>query len=119
MTQAWVVLIRPDGRNVSAPTEAQLAAALAEVYGGKAPVVDGSPGSAVLRFGYDDGLMYQMEVSADGNVRFEEWSDRDCEIALASPRQMAVAQEDALQLWMWLAQRQVAKIRSQNWQSGG
>lgn len=118
MTQAWVMLTRPDGRTVSAPTEAQLAAALADVYEGRAPAVDGSPGSAVLRFGYDDGLMYQMEVSAGGHVRFEEWSDRDCELALARPRQMAVGQEDALRLWKWLAQRQVAKIRDQNWQSG-
>ncbi len=119
MTQAWVVLTRPDGRNVSAPTEAQLAAALAEVYAGGAPATEGGGGSAVLRFGYDDGLMYQMEVSAGGTVRYEEWSDRDCELALARPRQMAVGQEDALQLWKWLAQRQVAKIRDQNWQSGG
>jgi hypothetical protein len=27
-------------------------------------------------------------------------------------------QADALQLWKWLAQRQVAKIRSQRWHSG-
>jgi len=34
MTQAWVVLSRPDRRDVSAPTEAQLVAALSDVYGG-------------------------------------------------------------------------------------
>jgi len=116
MTQAWVVLTRPDGRDVSAPSEAQLMAALDEVYSGKVQNPDGGPGSAVLRFGYDDGLMYAMEVTCGGHVRFEEWSDRDCEIALASPRHMsALGQADALQLWRWLAQRQVAKIRSQNW----
>jgi hypothetical protein len=27
-------------------------------------------------------------------------------------------QADALQLWKWLAQRQVAKIRSQSWSEG-
>ena len=116
MTQAWVVLTRPDGRDVPAPSEDQMAAALAEVYSGKTLAPDGSPGSAVLRFGYDDGLMYAMEVSSGGQVRFEEWSDRDCEIALASPRHMsALKQDDALQLWRWLAQRQVAKIRNQDW----
>jgi hypothetical protein len=119
MTQAWVVLTRPDGRDVSAPTEAQLVAALAEVYGGKAPVGDGAPGSATLKFGYDDGLMYQVEVGQGGAIRFEEWSDRDCEIALANPRHMSCGQDDALQLWKWLAQRQVAKIRSLPWQSDG
>ena len=116
MTQAWLVLTRPDGRDVSAPSEAQIAAALADVYSGKVQSVDGTPGSAVLRFGYDDGLMYEMEVSSGGAVRFAEWSDRDCEIALASPRTMTVKkQADALQLWRMMAQRQVAKIRSQPW----
>ncbi|MDC8760095.1 hypothetical protein [Janthinobacterium fluminis] len=114
MTQAWVVLTRVDGRDVSAPSEAQLAAALADVYRG----ADGGARAAVLRFGYDDGLMYEVEVSGSGDVRFEEWSDRDCEIALASPKRMAaLSQQDALQLWTWLAQRQVAKIRSQPWQT--
>ena len=112
MTQAWVVLTKVDGRDVPAPSEAQLVAALAEVY------VNPAPGAAVLRFGYDDGLMYEVEVSGGGHVKFEEWSDRDCEIALASPKRMAaLSQPDALQLWMWLAQRQVAKIRGQPWQS--
>ena len=116
MTQAWLVLTRPDGRDVSAPSEAQMAAALADVYSGKVQSVDGTPGSAVLRFGYDDGVMYEMEVSSGGAVRFAEWSDRDCEIALASPRTMTVKkQADALQLWRMMAQRQVAKIRSQPW----
>jgi len=116
MTQAWVTLTRPDGRDVAAPSEAQMAAALAEVYSGKVAGPDGGPGSAVLRFGYDDGLMYELEVSSGGAVRFAEWSDRDCEIALADPRLMtALAQADALQLWRLMAQRQVAKIRSQPW----
>jgi len=115
MTQAWVVLTKVDGRDVAAPSERQLAAALADVYKGRASS-DDDPGSAILRFGYDDGLMYAMEVSHDGDVRFEEWSDRDCEIALAIPRRMsALTQGEALQLWTWLAQRQVAKIRNQPW----
>ncbi len=118
MTQAWLVLTRPDGRDVPAPSEAQLAAALEDLYGGKVSGADGGPGSATLRFGYDDGLMYEMEVSGDGAVRFAEWSDRDCEIALASPRTMTVSQQaDALQLWRLMAQRQVAKIRNQPWLS--
>ncbi len=118
MTQAWVILTRPDGREVSGPSEAQLAAALAEVYQDAAQGPDGACASALLRFGYDDGLMYQLEVADGGAVTFEEWSDRDCEIALASPRHMAaLSQQDALQLWTWLAQRQVAKIRGQPWLS--
>lgn len=114
MTQAWVVLTKADGCDISAPSERQLAAALADVFKAGAP--GGDEGSAVLRFGYDDGLMYEMEVSRGGEVKFEEWSDRDCEIALASPKRMSkLSQKEVLQLWMWMAQRQVAKIRSQPW----
>ena len=116
MTQAWVVLTNADGRDIAAPSESQLAAALADVYQGTLQSSDGSQNTAVLRFGYDDGLMYEVEVGSGGNVKFEEWSDRDCEIALESPKTMsALSQSDALQLWTWLAQRQVAKIRSQPW----
>ncbi|OYO25826.1 hypothetical protein [Janthinobacterium sp. PC23-8] len=120
MTQAWFILTRPDGRDISAPTPSQLAEALDQVYCNGGIGADGGPASAVLRFGYDDGLMYQVEVASGGVVTFEEWSDRDCEIALASPRRMtALRQDDALQLWQWLAQRQVAKIRAQSWHSEG
>jgi hypothetical protein len=136
MTQAWVVLTVPDGRDIAAPSASQLAAALAEVYQGAGqkqdqtqdqkqdqksgpdPDPDPDPDSdpAVLRFGYDDGLMYELEVGRGGNVKFEEWSDSDREIALASPKTMsALTLDQALQLWTWLAQRQVAKIRSQPW----
>ena len=119
MTQAWFILTRPDGRDISAPTPTQLAEALEQVYREASPGPDGGSASAMLRFGYDDGLMYQVEVASGGEVTFEEWSDRDCEIALASPRHMsALPQGEALQLWQWLAQRQVAKIRSQPWQGG-
>lgn len=118
MTQAWLILTGADGRDIAAPTEAQLTQALAEVYDGRARAPDGGPGSAVLKFGYDDGLMYLLEVAGGGAVRYEEWSDRDCEIALADPRRMSAGQADALQLWKWLAQRQVARIREQDWQEG-
>ncbi len=114
MTQAWVVLTALDGREIHGPTEKQLAAVLADVYA-PAPEADRLGASAALSFGYDDGLMYVVEVSSGGDVLFEEWSDRDCEIALADPRRMVADKAKAYQLWCWLAQRQVAKIRAQSW----
>jgi hypothetical protein len=116
MTQAWVVLTGSDGRDIASPSASQLAAALAELYQGAGRAPDHEPEPAVLRFGYDDGLMYELEVGHGGNVKFEEWSDSDREIALASPKTMsALTVDQASQLWTWLAQRQVAKIRSQPW----
>lgn len=113
MAHAWVVLTSPDGRDTPNPTGEQLAAALATVYQSGSPDHDGG---ATLRFGYDDGLMYVAEVNSAGEVRFEEWSDRDCEMALAQPRRMHASREQALQLWNWLAQRQVSRIRALAWE---
>jgi len=119
MTQAWVLLTSADGRDTAAPTDQQLAAELAGLYARHQCATGTEPASAALRFGYDDGLMYVAEVDASGEVRFEEWSDRDCELALADPRRMAASQNEALQLWCWLARRQVAKIRALDWRVGG
>jgi hypothetical protein len=117
MTQAWIILTSPDGKDIAAPTETQLAATLAEIYALRKKAADTEPATAALRFGYDDDLMYVAEVSSTGEVSFEEWSDRDCELALAAPRHMRANQSEALQLWSWLARRQVAKIRELAWQS--
>jgi hypothetical protein len=119
MTQAWVTLTASNGQEIHAPSERDLAAALASLY--KKPkrgAQPGEPGSAVLRFGYDDGLMYAAQVSSSGELSFEEWSDRDCELALATPRRMRGSQAEAKLLWDMMCKRQVAKIRELPWQSG-
>ena len=113
MTQAWVILTSRDGRDIAAPTENQLASVLSDLFGPGKNEVD----SATLRFGYADGLMYAAEVSSTGDVRFEEWSDADCELALAKPRRMKADKSAALQLWCMLARRQVGKIRDLAWAS--
>lgn len=118
MSQAWITLTSVDGRDIAAPTEKQLAAVLAELYAQRKKAgAQAEPATASLRFGYDDGLMYVAEVSSNGEISFEEWSDSDCEIALASPRRMTASQQQALQLWSLMAKRQVSKIRDLAWQS--
>jgi hypothetical protein len=114
MSQAWVTLTRADGRQIASPSEQQLAAALSELYLEAAP----DPVSAVLRFGYDDGLMYLAEVNSTGELRFEEWSDSDCELALAAPRSMLGSKEQAQELWSMMSRRQVSRIRDMAWQVG-
>ena len=119
MTQAWVTLTSVEGRDIAAPTEQQLAAALAELYGRrKQGLATAEPASAALRFGYDDGLMYVAEVSSAGEIRFEEWSDSDCELALATPRRMQASLAQAGEVWAMMARRQVSKIRALAWEAG-
>ncbi|HEY0061869.1 MAG TPA: hypothetical protein VGC21_07095 [Telluria sp.] len=121
MTQAWLTLTGVDGRDFAAPSEAQLSAVLDQLYAGRAPgarqaAADTEPASAALRFGYDDGLMYVAEISSDGECRFEEWSDRDCELALAAPRRMRASLAQAREVWNMMARRQVSRIRELPWQ---
>lgn len=118
MTQAWVTLTSADGRDIASPSEQQLAAALAELYRRAKGAAPADHASAVLRFGYDDGLMYVAEVSSAGELRFEEWSDSDCELALATPRSMQGSQAQALELWSMMSRRQVSRIRELAWQRG-
>jgi len=114
MTQAWVTLTSTDGRDIAAPSDEQLDAELDALF----DFADASEAAcASLRFGYADGLMYLAEVSSDGILRFEEWSDSDCEIALAAPRTMRAGYEEALALWQLMSRRQVSRIRDLPWQS--
>lgn len=117
MTQAWCTLTMVDGSTVSAPAEEQLAPAVAAVYHHRTSGPD-ADASAALCFGYDDGLMYVAEISGNGELSFEEWSDRDCELALAAPRRMHATEQQALEVWLMMSRRQVAKIRALAWQSG-
>lgn len=118
MTQAWVTLTGVDGRDIAAPSEAQLAAVLGELFKKRGKEAAAQPLSATLRFGYDDGLMYVADLSSDGQLSFEEWSDRDCEIALAVPRRMRASLAQAREVWTMMARRQVSRIRELPWQSG-
>ena len=113
MPHSWSTLTSADGRETPAPTDQQLAAVLTELYAlGKQGAAGAEPATAALRFGYDDGLMYVAEVSSTGDICFEEWSDRDCELSLAAPRRMHASKAKALELWSLMAKRQVSRIRA-------
>jgi hypothetical protein len=114
MAQAWVILTDLDGRSISAPNEQQIKDAVDAVYAQKSQ----SFASISVKFGYDDGLMYEMEVISGGTIRFEEWSDHEYGVELAAPRiMMAVPKGRALELCHCLSQRQVTKIRKEPWVS--
>ncbi|MEN9867489.1 MAG: hypothetical protein RL748_3079 [Pseudomonadota bacterium] len=115
MTQAWFRLTDLSGRDIDNPSSEQRAAAIAAVYDTAKP--ETGLGSVVFKFGYDDGLLYELEVMSGGAVKFEEWSDEDYEVELTEPRAMLdVPQQQALQMWDWLAQRQISKIRKEAWE---
>lgn len=121
MSQAWVILTRRYGGDTSSPTAADLASAIAELYHEDQPGLTeddyAEHGAASLRYGYDDGPMYVLEVSRLHEVTLEEWADQDYEEELAPPRTLRnVSQEQATQLWSWLAAGQIDRVRSQPWE---
>jgi hypothetical protein len=121
MSEPWVILTRRYGGDTRSPTVAQLAEAVAELYHETLPgMTEGDyaeHGAASLRCGYDDGPMYVVEVNRLREVRLEEWADQDLEQELAQPRTMHDVPEcQAAQLWSWLAEGQIDRVRSQPWE---
>jgi hypothetical protein len=121
MGQPWVILERRYGDGTRSPNVAQLTEAIVELYHETLPgMTEGGyaeHGAASLRYGYDDGPMYVLEVNRLGEVTLEEWADQDYERALSPPRRMREVPEDqAIQLWTWLAEGLLDRIRSQPWE---
>jgi hypothetical protein len=121
MSQPWVILTRRYGSDTRSPTVAQLAEAVAELYHETLPgMTEGDyaeHGAATLRYGYDDGPMYVLEVSRLREVTLEEWADQGYEQELAPPRRMReVSDDQALLLWSWVAEGQIDRVRSEPWE---
>ncbi|CEF49243.1 unnamed protein product [uncultured bacterium] len=121
MSRPWVILTRRYGGDTRSPSVAQLAEAIAELYHETLPgMTEGDyaeHGAASLRYAYDDGPMYVLEANRLREVRLEEWADQDYEQALTSPRRMREVSEDqALRLWIWLAEGEIDRVRSQSWE---
>lgn len=121
MSEPWVILTRRYGGDTRSPTVAQLAEAVAELYHetlpGMTDVDYAEHGAASLRYGYDDGPMYVLEINRLREARLEEWADQDFEQELAPPRTMhGVPEDQSLQLWSWLAEGKIEQVRSQPWE---
>ena len=122
MSQPWFVLTKRYGEDVGSPNSHQLAEAVAELYHENLPGMTKADyeehGSGHLRFGSDDGSMFVVEIVRTGIVVLEEWADQDFEKRLCPARKMkGVSEKDALQLWVWLAEGAIDKVRSQAWQA--
>lgn len=121
MYEPWVILTRRYGEDVRSPTTQQLADAVSEVYHETIPGMTlafyAEHGSALLRYGYDEGPMFVLYVDRLHQVVFEEWADQDYEVELAPARKMRdVSEVLACELLGWLADGQIDWLRSQHWE---
>src|SRR5262245_565961 len=120
MGEPWVILEKRYGDDVRNPTFLELKAAVAELYHenlpGMTPEDYVEHGAGCLRYGFDDGPMFTIDIARNGDVIFEEWADQDYETPLCPAREMYDVPESlALDLWRWLSEGQIDKVRSQSW----
>jgi hypothetical protein len=121
MSEPWAILSRRYGGDTRSATAAQLAEAIAQVYHETLPgMTEGDyaeHGADWLRYGFDDGPMFVLEVNRLREVTLEAWADQDYEQELAPPLRMRQVPESlALCLWTWLAQGHIEQVRSQPWE---
>lgn len=108
MGNPWCYLLRRYGEETGAPTREEISAAVKELYEENLPgMTEGDHeehGAASLRYGYDEGPMYVLEIIRHGTARWEEWADQDCEVELCPMKEVkSLAQEKAVLLLVQLS----------------
>lgn len=117
MSNPWCYLQRRYGEETTMPTRDDISAAVKELYEEDLPGMTESDyeehGAGSLRYGYDEGPMYVLEITRRGTARLEEWADQDYETELCPMREVAaLPQEKAVQLWEHLAAGEIEAVRS-------
>lgn len=98
------------------PTRDEIEAAVQELYEEGLSGMSASDyeehGTGSLRYGYDEGPMYVLEITRHGTARLEEWADQDYETELCPMREVkALPQEQAVLLWAHLAAGDIEAVR--------
>jgi hypothetical protein len=109
VSNQWCILTTRMGAHVREPTDAQLRAALEDVFASH----DDEHPNAALRLGSDDGPMFVVDVYGAQRVVFEQWADADFEDELAPPAILSdVKLEAAMELWRALRNRDVSAVKA-------
>jgi hypothetical protein len=70
-------------------------------------------GAASLRYGYDEGPMYALEITRHGTAIWEEWADQDYNTELCPEKEIkSLPQELAVLLWEQLAEGNIDVVRA-------
>lgn len=117
MSKPWCYLLYRFGEETGAPTRDDIAKAVKELYEEDLPgMTEGGydeHGSASLRYGYDEGPMYLLEITRHGTARWEEWADQDYEKELCPMKEVkSLPREKALLLWELLAEGKTDLVRA-------
>jgi len=116
----WIVLTSRYGEDTREPTVDQLHRALSEVYHEiDSSMTDGDYAehpNAWLRYGFDEGPMYVLNVYRSATVYFSQWADPDYEIELEPEvERVKVSESEARQLWELLAAGKIDEVKASSW----
>jgi len=116
MSNPWCYLLRRYGEENRMPTHDEISAAVKELYEENMPGMAERDyeehGAGSLRYGYDEGPMYVLEITRHATARLEEWADQDYETELRPMREAKVlSQEKAVLLWEHLAAGEIEAVR--------
>lgn len=117
---AWVILTSRYGGDIREPTVDELRRALADVYQEDDPsMTEGDYAehpNAWLRYGFDDGPMYVLNVYRSGTVYFSQWADPDYENELEPElERINVSEREAQRLLELLAAGKTDEIKASTW----
>ena len=116
MSKPWCYLLYRYGNETGAPTRDDIAAAAKELYDESVPGMHENSyeehGAASLRYGYDEGPMYVLEISRYGTACWEEWADQDYITELCPMKEIkSLPQEKAVLFWEQLAEGKIELVR--------
>jgi hypothetical protein len=117
---AWVILTSRYGGDIREPTVDELCRALADVYHENDPsMTEGAYAehpNALLRYGFDAGPMYVLNVYRSGTVYFSQWADPDYESELEPElERINVSEREAHRLWELLSAGKMDEIKASGW----
>jgi len=117
-SEPWLILTTRYGGDIRDPSADDLTTALNEIYqetlDGMTDAYYAEHPNAWLRYGFDDGPMYVLDVYRNGRVIFGQWADQDYETELAPETTIEnVIEERAFQLWTWLTNGDVDRIKDE------
>lgn len=117
MSDPWCYLLRRYGDETGMPTRDEISAAAKELYEENLPGItecDYEEHSASsLRYVYNKGPMYVLEITRHGSARWEQWADQDYETELCRIREVkALLRDKAVFLWNHLAAGEIEEVRS-------
>jgi hypothetical protein len=119
---AWVILRVRYGGDIRDPSPQELRQALGELFEENIPgMTEGDymeHPSAGLRYGFDEGPMYELDVYRDRGVIFSKYADQDDDDPLWEYRMNDVSREKALGLWQHLIEGKLSELEAEGWEAG-